>query len=226
MNKKVKKFLAIIFSSLLSISSFSASINSEEQEAQEQKIIRAMHADYRSRFAFDVSEGWTSDLSAGEFVNNYAKNLEENEKGGFACFSSCYLRFLVQTRKIRATYLFANVYSKDLDPPSSICRTELVCLMMRLLPSSFSIVLVVYELLPGHYFVLDPSIPEPDLNCLPIERYFESLHRRFNVLTASYLDANVCNNPNKLPSLRAPRIFNTTLDPQFEFKPFTFQLNT
>lgn len=158
------------------------------------------------------------DYSIGDLIDDDIQNLTKNYKKGFCRqFSSYYLKFLTQNMKLRATFLQILRAPKDLNVtspnllPSLIKNNKLVVHMA-----------VIYELMPGNHFVIDPEIQDPSLNCLPIKKYFELQQKHFNPIFLYYFDANLYKNPNKISSLSQTFIFNKFSNSSFEFKPFSF----
>lgn len=219
MNKKAKQILAIIFSSLLSISSFSALITTPEEEAQAQQKILKMHTLCRNIYpAEEIPQASCLNYSTGELIDDDIQNLTKNYKKGFCRqFSSYYLKFLTQEMNLRATFLQILRAPVDLNVTSSELLIPLT--QNKILTSHTS---VIYELMPDHYFVIDPEIQDPSLNCLPIEEYFKLQQNNFNVILLFYFDANLYKNPNKISSLSQTFIFNKFSNSSFEFQPFSF----
>ena len=219
MNKKLKQILAIIFSSLLSISSFSALITTPEEETQAQQKILKLHTLCRNIYPVEeIPQESCLNYSIGELIDDDIQNLTKNYKKG-ACrqFSSYYLKFLTQTMKLRATFLQILRAPIDLNVTSSDPLIPLT--QNKILDSHTS---VIYELMPGNYFVIDPAIQVPSLNCLPIEEYFNLQQNNFNVIYLFYFDGNLYNNPNKLNSFPVTFIFNKFSNSPFKFQPFSF----
>ena len=221
MRKTTKQIFTIIFTFLLSILSFEASITTLEEAVQAQKTILKMHTVCRSIYPAErIPQKSGRDCSIGDVIDDDIQNLTKTyRKGACRQFSSYYLKFLTQKMNIKATFLWMFVAPKNLNIESiTLSDIPLLTIQGKLMGHSA----VIYELMPGNYFVIDPSIQDQSSNCLPIEEYFNLLEINFNIILLYYLDDNLYNNSNPTSSLPQCFIFNKFNQPYFKFQPFSF----